>query len=291
MSYILDALKKAAEQRSGPPPEVRRLLSAAPVAAVSASRYVMLGIVSASVIALVAVVWMWAHEVPAPMRTTAKSVASVVAVPSPSEPTQGGRPRARADDAQRVPLTAIEPTRDAAWPPAAGKRAAPAKAPVVEKTAPRTPKPGAVSPVPGTVSPAPGAMSPTAGPVSPAPGPVSPTPRTVSPAPGPVSPAPGPVSPAPGTVSPAPGTVSPAPGSFVPAPPVMAAVPPATARSDAGKLKVEVIVYSEQRPLRWAFINGRKYVEGDTIDGAHIEEILSNAVVLVEDGRRITLRP
>jgi hypothetical protein len=276
VSYILDALKKAAEQRSGPPPEVRRLLSAAPVAAVSASRYVMLGIVSASVIALVAVVWMWAHEVPAPMRTTAKSVASVVAVPSPSEPTQGGRPRAGADDAPRVPLTAIEPARDAAWPPAAGKRAAPAKAPVVEKTAPRTPKPGAVSPVPSTVSPAPGAMSPTPGPVSPAPGPVSPALGAVSPAP---------------TVSPAPGTVSPAPGSFVPAPPVMAAVPPATARSDAGKLKVEVIVYSEQRPLRWAFINGRKYVEGDTIDGARIEEILSNAVVLVEDGRRITLRP
>ena len=263
MSYILDALKKAAEQRSGPPPEVRRLLSAAPVAAVSASRYVMLGIVSASVIALVAVVWMWAHEVPAPMRTTAKSVASVVAVPSPSEPTQGGRPRAGADDAPRVPLTAIEPARDAAWPPAAGKRAAPAKAPVVEKTAPRTPKPGAVSPAPGPMSPALGT----------------------------VSPAPGPMSPAPGTVSPAPGTVSPAPGSFVPAPPVMAAVPPATASSDAGKLKVEVIVYSEQRPLRWAFINGRKYVEGDTIDGARIEEILSNAVVLVEDGRRITLRP
>jgi hypothetical protein len=66
---------------------------------------------------------------------------------------------------------------------------------------------------------------------------------------------------------------------------------PATARADTGKLKVEVIVYSEQRPLRWAFINGRKYVEGDTIDGARIEEILSNAVVLVEDGRRVTLRP
>jgi len=51
-------------------------------------------------------------------------------------------------------------------------------------------------------------------------------------------------------------------------------------------------VYSEQRPLRWAFINGRKYVEGDAIgDGAHIEEIQANGVVLVEDGRRVTVRP
>ena len=58
MSYILDALKKAAEQRSGPPPEVRRLLSAAPVAAVSASRYVTLGIASVSLITLFAVLWM-----------------------------------------------------------------------------------------------------------------------------------------------------------------------------------------------------------------------------------------
>ncbi|PYO21266.1 MAG: hypothetical protein DMD85_14805 [Candidatus Rokuibacteriota bacterium] len=95
---------------------------------------------------------------------------------------------------------------------------------------------------------------------------------------------------APAPVSPAPAVVSPAP-----APPIVAALPPtptpATARSDTAKLKVEVIVYSEQRPLRWAFINGRKYVEGDTIDGARIEEILSNAVVLVEDGRRVTLRP
>ncbi|HEY3098377.1 MAG TPA: general secretion pathway protein GspB [Methylomirabilota bacterium] len=234
MSYILDALKKAAEQRSGPPPEVRRLLSAAPVAAISASRYVMLGIASVSVIALLAVIWMWAHEVPAPTAPTAKSVASLVAVPTASEPTQTPRPRVTAGDAPRVPLTAIESARDAARSTAASKRATAAKAPVIEKTLPRTPAPAAMSPAPAVVSPA-------------------------------------------------------------PAPPIMAALPPtpapATARSDTGKLKVEVIVYSEQRPLRWVFINGRKYVEGDTIEGARIEEILSNAVVLVEDGRRVTLRP
>src|SRR5207247_9390612 len=37
VSYILDALKKAAEQRSGPPPEVPRLLAGAPVGGVVAS--------------------------------------------------------------------------------------------------------------------------------------------------------------------------------------------------------------------------------------------------------------
>jgi hypothetical protein len=53
-----------------------------------------------------------------------------------------------------------------------------------------------------------------------------------------------------------------------------------------------VIVYSEQRPQRWAFISGRKYYEGDTLaDGARVEEIQATAVILTEDGRRVTLRP
>jgi len=69
-------------------------------------------------------------------------------------------------------------------------------------------------------------------------------------------------------------------------------VSPAAPQSEVSKLRVEVIVYSEERPLRWAFISGRRYVEGDAIgNGGRIEEIQSNAVVLVEDGRRITLRP
>src|SRR5207249_11688737 len=176
---------------------------------------------------------MWAHEVPAPTPASARPVASIAAVSTSSEPTQTARPH-MAEDAPRVPLTAIEPARDAARPTATGKRATATKAAVIEKTPPRTSAPAPVSPAPAVVSPA-------------------------------------------------------------PAPPIVAALPPtptpATARSDTAKLKVEVIVYSEQRPLRWAFINGRKYVEGDTIDGARIEEILSNAVVLVEDGRRVTLRP
>ena len=71
-------------------------------------------------------------------------------------------------------------------------------------------------------------------------------------------------------------------------PTAAATTPP---RADSGRLKVEVIVYAEQRPQRWVFINGRKYVEGDAIGDARIEEIQSTGVVLVEDGRRITLRP
>jgi hypothetical protein len=87
------------------------------------------------------------------------------------------------------------------------------------------------------------------------------------------------------------------PLAAAPAPPAVAAVPPTTpppaaARPEVSKLRVEVIVYSEDRPLRWAFISGRRYAEGDAIgNGGRVEEIQSNGVVLVEDGRRITLRP
>jgi hypothetical protein len=57
-------------------------------------------------------------------------------------------------------------------------------------------------------------------------------------------------------------------------------------------MKLEVIVYSEERARRLAFVNGRKYVEGDTLpDGAQIQEIQPNAIVVVEGGRRVVLRP
>ena len=235
MSYILDALKKAAEQRSGPPPEVRRLLSAAPVAAVSGSRYVTLGVASAGAIALAAVVWLWApaHDVPAPTShdvpaSTAKPVTSLIAVPAAGE-RRRERPRVAADDRPRVPLTSTDSSRAATRPTAGDGYGGPAQARAAAEARPAPTAPPAVA-VPA------------------------------------------------------------------PAPPVVAAVPPTPApaalRTDVTKLKVEVIVYSEQRPLRWAFINGRKYVEGDAIgEGARIEEIQTNAIVVVEDGRRVTLRP
>ena len=208
MSYILDALKKAAEQRSGPPPEVRRLLSPAPVTAASPSRYVTLAVAAAGVVAA-AVVWMWpaAHDVPAP---TAAPVASVI-IPAQSE---------------KPPVAAQEAKSIVSLTPAVQSRALATKPRVAET------KPSRTTPLGAT-----------------------------------------------------------------PAPAIVAGLPPAATpaapRTDIARLKVEVIVYSDLRPQRWAFINGRKYVEGDVIGdgGARVEEIQSTGVVIAEDGRRITLRP
>lgn len=210
MSYILDALKKAAEQRSGPPPEVRRLLSPAPVAAATPSRYVTLAVVGAGAVAVAAVIWTWpaAPDLAPPAVTP---VASVVAVPTPSD----------------TPLIAArEPRPIARITPAVEPRALAAKPRAAET------KPSRTTPLGAT-----------------------------------------------------------------PAPSIVAVLPPASTpvapRTDVARLKVEVIVYSDLRPQRWAFINGRKYVEGDAIGdgGARVEEIQSTGVVIVEDGRRITLRP
>ena len=94
---------------------------------------------------------------------------------------------------------------------------------------------------------------------------------------------------------------APPPRTATAPPPAVAAArptPPGPVAAPAPKselstpVRLEVIVYAEERSRRLAFINGKKYVEGDTLlDGAKIQEIQPNAVVIIEDGRRIVLRP
>ena len=228
MSYILDALKKAAEQRSGPPVEVRRLLSPAPVPVGWPLRSVTVAAVGGGVIAIAAALWIWipAHEVSAPQT---QPVASVAAVPTPSTTLPAAvadeRPRAPSEKKSRVAPVPIESSIDSARTAGSDARGTPTRV----RTAETKPTPPAAVPAPPAVA----AL-----------------------------------------------------------PPPASTVPPAASRPELSKLRVEVIVYSEERPLRWAFISGRKYAEGDAIgNGGRVEEIQSNGVVLVEDGRRITLRP
>ena len=72
-------------------------------------------------------------------------------------------------------------------------------------------------------------------------------------------------------------------------PPVTPGRPPAEPK--AAGLKLEVLIYAEAPAERTIFINGRKYVEGDSIEGRlRVEEIQEEGVVLSEEGRRFTLR-
>jgi Type II secretion system protein B len=73
----------------------------------------------------------------------------------------------------------------------------------------------------------------------------------------------------------------------VAAPPPVASVPPVV----RGALKLEALIYSDVPAQRMVFVNGRRYVEGDVIDGRfRIEEILDEGVQLSDQGRRFILR-
>src|SRR5262249_29797331 len=98
------------------------------------------------------------------------------------------------------------------------------------------------------------------------------------------------------TLQPTPATPSvPAPTPSTPAPSAPASPPPAVARSappaEAAALRVEALIYADAPAERMVFINGRRYREGDSIDGRlRIEEIKEAGVELSDQGRRFTLR-
>jgi general secretion pathway protein B len=60
----------------------------------------------------------------------------------------------------------------------------------------------------------------------------------------------------------------------------------------ASKLKIEVLVWSDNPKDRMVFLNGRKYVEGQTLTGgAVIELIAEDGIVLVHEGQRVRVQP
>jgi hypothetical protein len=280
VSYILDALKKAAEQRDAHVPAMRRLFS--PVPEIADSPRWRLAAVAGGAAVAGAIVAVWVLWPTAPGVTTkATSVAVDPETPPPVVATRAEPARpvaARAEPAAPpVPVQAPvppPPVRMAETPPApvkpsVEKRAVPLPAPPVpsrpapvESVAPRAQSTESVAPrSQPTESVAPRAQSTES--VVPRPQPT----ESVAPRPQPAAP-------------PATAAVRPAPA------------PAAASRDTGGPLRLEVIVYSEERARRLAFINGRKYVEGDVLqDGTRIQEIQPNAVVIIDDGRSVVLRP
>lgn len=252
MSYILDALKKAAEQRDVHTPAMRRLFSPDPeIADTPRWRLALLGggaaFAGAAVVTLFWLLW-------------------------PSTPVIVTE---KADETPTTTARVLPETPAAVQPP-------PPPAPPIVRTAPKPAAPATAAPVrPAPEKRPPAPIVEARRPVEPAPAvdirrPPAAETATARPQPAPASPS---------VIA----SLRPIP-SAVPAPPPTAAPTP---RSEAGKpMRLEVIVYAEERARRLAFINGRKYVEGDLLlDGARIQEIQPNAVVLIEDGRRVVLRP
>jgi len=221
MSYILDALKKAAEQRDRHTPVLKRLLGPAPtprsVWTRSPGRLLAALLLNAGLLIVLLATWLR----PVPIAAPPEAVGVPGVATSPSQQS-----------------SALEPP--GTMPRTPERRAAP-------RTAPGPPPPKPAKAVAAT--PPPPAAAPAA-----------------------------PQQPAPVTR-----------GAAAVPPPATPAQPP-TSPSLAG-LRLEALIYSDVPEKRMIFVNGRKYVEGDTIEGRlRVEEIQEDGVALSEDGRRMTLR-
>ena len=224
MSYILDALTKAAQQRERQVPVVQRLLSAAPARGASwalvPGRLAAALAVSVGLLAVALVLWL--RSAPAPEPATPSLSASAPRAPS----VEIARP-VKVEPSPRPEIPTAKP------------------APVAREASPVTP----------TVTPKPQAPAP----------------------------------PAPATRPPA-AVVQLAPSGVAVAP----VAPPATAPptpAEKAALKLEALIYSDVPAQRMVFINGRRYSEGEMVDGRlRVEEIQEDGVALSDQGRRFMLR-
>lgn len=219
MSYILDALTKAAQQRDRHAPVVQRLLTPAPRPRPpwirSPGRWLGATALTAALVTA-ALVW-WLRPVP----VAAPPDPIPVAVPAPAEPP----PPVRLDSPTRTDVGTDKraPLRGDAATDSGARRAKPRS----QEPAPPSPRPSAPT--------AQGAPAPT----------ITPPGASVGPA-----------------------------------------TPPERAR-----FRLEALIYSDLPAQRLVFINGRRYAEGDLIDGRiRVEEILEDGVELSGEGRRFTLR-
>ena len=251
MSYILDALTKAAQQRDRRIPVIQRLLTPAmraprPPWTRSLGRLFVALALNAVVLTMLILWWLLPlAEPPAPPST--------VVAPATAPVVEATRSAAE-------PRSSVEPARSAIAEPARPVAGAPrpALAGPPSKTAPRVEKPASAGRSEAAAAPA-----PVVAPQAPSPVPV----------PAPQRPIPLPQSP---------------PIASVPFTPVAPAIPP----SPGGPaLKLEALIYSDVPAQRMVFINGRRYAEGDMVDGRlRVEEIQEDGVALSDQGRRFTLR-
>ncbi len=235
MSYILDALTKAAQQRDRQVPVVQRLLSPAPRLRspwhYTSGRLLAALVLNAVLLAAVLVWWLRPASVTTPSEPIAASP-EPVATPAPPAPSHR-------------PLVKLEPlpSTDAKME----KPSAPLREPGAPAGAPPAPAPPAAAP-------------PVAAAPAPAPSATPSRPRSGTP-----------------TIQAAPPTPGPAPR------------PPASPETSG--LRLEALIYADTPAERMVFINGRRYREGDSIDGRlRIEEIREDGVELSDQGRRFTLR-
>jgi general secretion pathway protein B len=300
MSYILDALKRAEQQRGGAGRGAVRVPRAIPTQRASRGPWPWIAAAGVGLGAVVAVVALWPTSAPPP---------SVTSAPSETPPLDAGttagapaRPPARpanARDAGRPGPTPTPPPADRRLA-APAERRAPASTPVpaaterstariaVPPTADRGRGPSAASPAGDSGAGASRAPLPSAGSSSAAG--ASRAPITTDP----VTPggrAAPPVVRLPPRVEERP-PLAPGP-QFSRAMPTRPGPPepPVGAKAMAAKITLQVLSWAPEPRDRFVFLNGRRYGEGQLVDDKLlVEHITEDGVILSFQGERVTIR-
>ena len=278
MSYILDALKRAEQQRGAPARGAASLPRAIASDFEARARWpwVVGGLASLAVVASAIAFWPSRETTVALPELPAATPASPVAapLPPPASAVAGAPPPAEAVP-PIPPRVEPAPLRVVSAPPAQ-RAAAPPPGAVARRAGP----PAAAARSAGSRG-APAATDDRgpAGRVAPSPVP-RPTARVEPRAPAPTG----------DIARPAPPRAS----SPAPSPPAVAAPPAAPAgnlKALAATLSIQVLSWAPERKDRFVFLAGRKYGEGQMVDDKIlIEQITEDGVVLSYQGERLTLK-
>jgi hypothetical protein len=279
MSYILEALKRAEQQRGGPARGAAYLPRAAATDSEPRVRWPWIAGGGLSLAAVAVVVAFWpAWEAALPVATPGATVAT----PGATVATPGATVAAPAPTVVRPPPPA-EPL--AAAPPAFPERVV--SAPPARATEPRppAPRPGSIVTRPAPPAAAGRSAAPRSGPppavdrstasrVTPSPvGRPAPSEEEEAPTPPPAD------------------VVRATPPRAVAPEPAPPAPPAGTLKALAAALSIQVLSWAPERKDRFVFLNGRKYGEGQMVDNKIvIEQITEEGVVLSYQGERLTLK-
>jgi hypothetical protein len=273
MSYILEALKRAEQQRGGPARGAAYLPRAAATDSEPRVRWPWIAGGGLSLAAVAVVVAFWpAWEAALPVATPGATVATpgatvaapaptVVSPPPPAEPLAAAPPAFPERVVSAPPARATEPRPPAPRPGSVVTRPAPPAA-AGRSAAPRSGPPPAVD-------------RSTASRVTPSPvGRPAPSEEEEE------APTPPPAD-----------VVRATPPRAVAPEPAPPAAPAGTLKALAAALSIQVLSWAPERKDRFVFLNGRKYGEGQMVDNKIvIEQITEEGVVLSYQGERLTLK-
>ncbi len=295
MSYILDALRKAERERRATPVPTLDATHGGP----GPARHRTWPWALAVAMSAVAIWGLWGLWAPGPPDPVREALAPHAPVAGPASPARGpSTPSGAAGGPVELSSARVEPGPGQAAGASTGRppvalepsgptaRVAPVPTPAKAPDAPRAADDARDESAEGAETRTPAAGRPRP-PLSGAPGGSGTGERRSAGAPSPAPTTAGPAVPAVPVVPPI-AALAPAPSPEI----GPGRVPPAWPADPLARLSLDVLVYSDLPAERLVFINGRKYVEGQAVNGdTVVEQITPEGAILRRQDQRIVLRP